>query len=473
MTEQIIRQLSRELNIQQWQAENTVGLLAEGATIPFIARYRKEQTGSLDDTQLREFGERLAYLENLAKRKEEVISSIEGMGQMTPELLAAIGKAAVLVEVEDLYRPYRPKRRTRASMAKERGLEPLALYLLEQKKDSDPAAEAEKYVDEEKGVPDSEAALAGAMDIIAETVSDDADVRGKLRAYLMRTGRVVTVAAKDEDSVYANYYDFDEAAARIPGYRILAIDRGEREGFLKVSLEADSSQPLDIIYDRLVTGESPAKQYLLDAGADAYSRLVFPSLENEIRGVLTERAADAAIKVFGENLQQLLMQPPVKDRVVLGLDPAYRTGCKIAVVDATGRVLDTVVVYPTPPQKKVEEASRILKALIKKHGVTVISIGNGTASRESESFVAGLIGEIDGRVSYMVVSEAGASVYSASKLAAEEFPEFDVSLRSAVSIARRIQDPLAELVKIDPKAIGVGQYQHDMPKAKLSGALEG
>jgi uncharacterized protein len=469
----ITAELAKELNIEVWQVENTRGLLGEGATIPFIARYRKEVTGSLDDTQLRNLHERLTYLENLEKRKEEVIASIEGQEKMTPELLHAIQNATVLVEVEDLYRPYKPKRRTRASMAREKGLEPLADYLLAQAQNADPAAEAERYVNIELGVEDAAAALAGARDILAEQVSDNADLRGKLRAYLMRVGIIRTIAATKEDSVYAMYYDYSEPLGRIPGHRILAIDRGEREGFLKVSIEAEDAPPLGTIADFLVKRESPCKPHLLEAGNDAYSRLVFPSLENEIRGLLTEKAADDAIKVFGENLHQLLMQPPVKDRVVLGLDPAYRTGCKIAVVDATGRVLDTTVVYPTVPQKKVEEAKRTLKALIKKHGVTVISIGNGTASRESEIFVAEMIAELDTPVSYMVVSEAGASVYSASKLAAEEFPEFDVSLRSAVSIARRIQDPLAELVKIDPKAIGVGQYQHDMPKAKLSTALGG
>jgi uncharacterized protein len=469
----ITTQLAKELHIEVWQVENTRGLLGEGATIPFIARYRKEVTGSLDDTQLRNLHERLTYLENLEKRKEEVIATIEGQEKMTPELLHAIQNATVLVEVEDLYRPYKPKRRTRASMAREKGLEPLADYLLAQAQNADPAAEAERYVSAELGVEDAAAALAGARDILAELVSDNADLRGKLRAYLMRVGVLRTLAATKEDSVYAMYYDYTEPLNRIPGHRILAIDRGEREGFLKVSIEAEEKLPLNAIADFLIKRDSPCKPHLLEAGEDAYSRLVFPSLENEIRGLLTEKAADDAIKVFGENLHQLLMQPPVKDRVVLGLDPAYRTGCKIAVVDATGRVLDTTVVYPTVPQKKVEEAKRTLKAFIKKHGVTVISIGNGTASRESEIFVAEMISELDSPVSYMVVSEAGASVYSASKLAAEEFPEFDVSLRSAVSIARRIQDPLAELVKIDPKAIGVGQYQHDMPKAKLSTALGG
>lgn len=469
----IAEQLAKEFSIQLWQVENTIKLLEEGATIPFIARYRKEVTGSLDDTQLRDLYERLTYLENLSKRKEEVIASIEALDKMTPELLTSIQNASALVEVEDLYRPYRPKRRTRASMARDRGLEPLADYLLAQAPDSDPQTEAAAFVDEEKGVADEAAALAGAMDIIAETISDNADIRKELRAFLLRTGVVKTVAAKDEDSVYATYYDYDEPVAKIPGHRILAINRGEREEFLKVSIQADTQICLDTIYSALITGESPAKPWLLEAGADAFSRLVFPSLENEIRGILTERAADSAIKVFGENLHQLLMQPPVKDRVVLGLDPAYRTGCKIAVVDATGLVLDTTVVYPTPPQKKVDEAKRVLKGLIQKHGVSIISIGNGTASRESELFVAELISELDAPCSYMVVSEAGASVYSASKLAAEEFPEFDVSLRSAVSIARRIQDPLAELVKIDPKAIGVGQYQHDMPAAQLSTTLGG
>ncbi len=470
----INQQLAKELGLEQWQVDAAVELIQGGATIPFIARYRKEVTGSLDDTVLRDLSERLVYLQNLQKRKEEVSASIAEQEKLTPELAAAIEKAQTLAEVEDLYRPYKPKRRTRASMARERGLEPLALTLLEQKREmADPLLLAEEYVDEEKEVPDAAAALQGAMDIVAETVSDNAEIRKKLRSYLSRKAEIKTVAAKEEDSVYSMYYDFQEPYGKLPGHRILAINRGEKEGFLKVSLVADPQEALGFLYDAVLKGESPAKEWLVKAMDDSYSRLIFPSLENELRGMLTEKAQDSAIDVFKENLSQLLMQPPLKDRVVLGLDPAYRTGCKIAVVDATGKVLDTTVVYPTPPQNKVEEAKRVLKGLIQKHGVNVISIGNGTASGESERFVAQLIGELPQKVSYMVVSEAGASVYSASKLAAEEFPEFDVSLRSAISIARRIQDPLAELVKIDPKAIGVGQYQHDMPPAKLDASLGG
>lgn len=470
----INQQLATELGLQQWQVDATVQLIEEGATIPFIARYRKEVTGSLDDTVLRNLSERLGYLQNLQKRKEEVTSAIAEQEKLTPELAAAIENAQTLAEVEDLYRPYKPKRRTRASIARERGLEPLALTLLEQKQDmADPLLLAEEYVDEEKQLPDVAAVLQGAMDIIAEMVSDNAGIRSKLRSYLSQKAEIKTVAAKEEDSVYSMYYDFQEPYQKIPGHRVLAINRGEKEGFLKVSLVADAREALRLIYDSVLTGESPAKDWIVKAIDDSYSRLIFPSLENELRGALTEKAQDSAIEVFKENLTQLLMQPPLKDRVVLGLDPAYRTGCKIAVVDATGKVLDTTVIYPTPPQNKIEESKRILKELIAKHGVNVISIGNGTASKESELFVAELIGELPQKVSYMVVSEAGASVYSASKLAAEEFPEFDVSLRSAVSIARRIQDPLAELVKIDPKAIGVGQYQHDMPPAKLDASLGG
>jgi len=470
----IHQQLAIELGLQQWQVDATVQLIEGGATIPFIARYRKEVTGSLDDTVLRNLSERLGYLQNLQKRKEEVTSAIAEQEKLTPELAAAIENAQTLAEVEDLYRPYKPKRRTRASIARERGLEPLALTLLEQKKDmADPLLLAEDYVDAEKQLPDVASVLQGAMDIVAEMVSDDAGIRSKLRSYFSQKAEIKTVAAREEDSVYSMYYDFQEPYQKIPGHRVLAINRGEKEGFLKVSLVADAQEALRLIYDSVLLGESPAKEWIVKAIDDSYSRLIFPSLENELRGALTEKAQDSAIEVFKENLTQLLMQPPLKDRVVLGLDPAYRTGCKIAVVDATGKVLDTTVIYPTPPQNKIEESKRILKELIAKHGVNVISIGNGTASKESELFVAELIGELPQKVSYMVVSEAGASVYSASKLAAEEFPEFDVSLRSAVSIARRIQDPLAELVKIDPKAIGVGQYQHDMPPAKLDASLGG
>ncbi|WRS26786.1 Tex family protein [Oscillospiraceae bacterium MB08-C2-2] len=470
----IAQQLTKEFSLQGWQVDNTMALIEEGATIPFIARYRKEQTGSLDDNVLRELSTRLTYLQNLEKRKGEVLASIEGQEKLTPELEKAISACSTLVEVEDLYRPYKQKRRTRASMAREKGLEPLAQLLLEQKKEPDPALAAQAYVSEEKGVETPEQALAGAMDIIAEGLSDDAELRKRLRALFFREGILSTKAAKEaQDSVYTMYYEYSEPVNKLPGHRILAINRGEKDSFLKVSLEVDKEKCLAQMIPQLIKGESPCRPYLLAACEDAFARLIFPSLENEVRGQLTEKAAEAAIKVFAANLHQLLMQPPVKDRVVLGLDPAYRTGCKIAVVDGTGKVLDTTVVYPTPPQNKKEEATRVLTGLIQKHGVSLISIGNGTASRESELFVVELIGKIGGELSYIVVSEAGASVYSASKLAAEEFPEFDVSLRSAVSIARRIQDPLAELVKIDPKAIGVGQYQHDMPPARLDDSLGG
>lgn len=474
----IAQKIADELSLKLTQVESAIGLIDEGATIPFIARYRKEVTGSLDDTQLRALDDRLAYLRGLEQRKLDVLSSIESQEKLTPELEQAIKNASTLVEVEDLYRPYKQKRRTRASVARERGLEPLAEMLNEQRNDmGDPLVLAEDFVDAEKEVETAEDALAGAMDIIAEQISDSADIRKDLRDLMMRRGEIVTTAATEEDSVYAIYYEFNESCRTIPGHRILAINRGEREDMLKVSVQVDSDMAVGVIHNYLLKKgceNSPARKYLIDAAADSYTRLLFPSMENEIRNLLTEKAAEAAIVVFAENLNQLLMQPPVKDRVVLGLDPAYRTGCKIAVVDGTGKVLDTTVIYPTPPVNKIAEAKVKLKQLIKTHNVSLISIGNGTASKESEIFVAELIAEIpEHEVAYMVVSEAGASVYSASKLAAEEFPEFDVSLRSAVSIARRIQDPLAELVKIDPKAIGVGQYQHDMPKARLDQSLGG
>ena len=470
----IIKMIAQELGVEPEQVEATVGLIDEGATIPFIARYRKEITGSLDDTQLRNLFDRLTYLRGLEKRKEEVSASIEGQEKMTDEIRAAIARATTLVEVEDIYRPYKQKRRTRASMARERGLEPLAEVLLAQKPEMQaPMLLAEAFVNDEKAVPDAEAALAGAMDIIAEMVSDDADIRGKLRLYLVKNGKLVTRAATKEESVYDMYYEYEEGCAKIPGHRVLAINRGEKEGALKVSLEALPDWPLSVIRASLIRCESPAAPYLKAAGEDSYNRLLFPSLENEVRNMLTERSQEAAMEVFAKNLEQLLMQPPVKGSVVLGLDPAYRTGCKVAVVDETGKVLDTTVIYPTPPQSKVKEAMHVLQGFVEKHGVTIISIGNGTASRETEIFAAEFIAQSGCKISYMVVSEAGASVYSASKLAAEEFPEFDVSLRSAVSIARRIQDPLAELVKIDPKAIGVGQYQHDMPKNRLDMSLGG
>ena len=474
----ILLKLRQEFNLRPEQAENVVKLIDDGNTIPFIARYRKEMTGSLDDQVLREMDERLTYLRSLDKRREEVLASIEAQEKLTPELAAAIEKAVTLAEIEDLYRPYKPKRRTRGSVAREKGLEPLAALLLLQKPEVDPLSEAAAYVSEEKGVSSAEEALAGAQDILAEDMSDDAALRKDLRAFLFRTGRIVSSAdekakAKDTKGVYTMYYDFSEAVNRMAGHRVLACDRGEKDGVLKISLEANTAEAVGLITASAVRGSSPSSTLVAEAAADAYERLIFPSLEREIRSQLTERAATAAIKVFAVNLRQLLLQPPVKDSVVLGLDPAYRTGCKIAVVDGTGKVLDTTVIYPTPPQSRIPEAKATLKRLIEKHNVTVISIGNGTASKESEMFVASLLSEIDRPLSYMVVSEAGASVYSASKLAAEEFPQFGVSLRSAVSIARRLQDPLAELVKIDPTAIGVGQYQHDMPKKQLGEALDG
>lgn len=472
----LILQLAQELSLRESQVESAVKLLDEGNTVPFIARYRKEATGSLDDNQLRDLADRLTYLRNLDKRREEIRDSIEGQGALTEELAQAIAAAKTLAALEDLYLPYKKKRRTRAMMAKEKGLEPLALKFFEQTGAALPQVLAEPFVDAEKGVETVEDAIAGAKDIIAEMISDDAAVRGALRAFLYRTAclRSVALAENTEQGVYSMYYDFSEPVNKVAGYRVLAIDRGERESVLKVSIACDM-QAAEQELERMVVkkGFSPSIYVVREAAADALTRLIFPSLERELRTSLTENAAEQAIKVFALNLKPLLMQPPVKGQVTLGLDPAYRTGCKIAVVDATGRVLDTTVVYPTPPQSKVEEAAAKLKALIKKHNVSTISIGNGTASKESEIFVANLIKELDTPVSYMVVSEAGASVYSASKLAAEEFPQYDVSLRSAVSIARRLQDPLAELVKIDPKAIGVGQYQHDMPKNRLDSALGG
>jgi len=469
---EIMEKLAGEFKIKPQYAENIVRLIEEGNTIPFIARYRKEQTGSMDDQLLHEFADRLAYLKNLEKRREEVRAAIEEAGGLTDELSASLSAAATLAEIEDIYRPFRPKRRTRASVARERGLEPLALAVLEQRPDSpDPLALAAGYVDAEKGVETAEDALAGACDIIAETASDSADVRKALREYFTAEGLLTVKAAREEDSVYRMYYDFSEAVRRLPGHRVLAIDRGEKEGYLRVSLTADGDRALAMVCEHFVRDGSPCTETVRAACADAYARLLFPSIEREVRSALTEYAAESAIKVFAVNLRNLLMQPPVKGHVVLGFDPGNRTGCKAAVVDGTGRVLDTAVIYPTPPHNKKEEAADILLNLIEKHGVTVIAIGNGTASRESEAFIAGLIREQGLDVKYMVVSEAGASVYSASRLAAEEFPELDVSLRSAVSIARRLQDPLAELVKIDPKAIGVGQYQHDMPQNRLSQAL--
>ncbi len=468
----IEQELAKELQISVGQVENTVRLIDEGNTIPFIARYRKEMTGSLDDTVLRNLEERLHYLRSLLTRKNEIQEAIDGQGKLTREIIDSLERAKTLAEVEDIYRPYRPKRMTRAMLAKKRGLEPLAeKILLGQQHPFDVYQAAQEYIGEE--VADSSAAIQGAQDILAERISDRADLRGTLRNYIKRTGSIQSEQASEENPVYEQYYEFTQAISKIVPHRILALNRGEKEGCLKVSVHVDDVRAKEFLYREYVKGDNACSSLVREACEDSYSRLIFPALEREIRNELTELADTQAIKVFGENLRQLLLQPPVKGCVTLGLDPAYRTGCKIAVVDETGKVLDTTVIYPTPPQNKTEEAKKILKGLIRKYGVQVISIGNGTASRESEQFVAELLHEIDQPVSYMVVSEAGASVYSASKLAAEEFPQYDVSLRSAVSIARRLQDPLAELVKIDPKAIGVGQYQHDMPKKQLDAALDG
>ncbi|MCL2055188.1 MAG: RNA-binding transcriptional accessory protein [Oscillospiraceae bacterium] len=471
----INKNLSVEFKLNQSQIDNTVALIDEGKTIPFIARYRKELTGSLDDTQLREIYDRLNYLRNLQKRKEEVFASIEAQGKMTDEIAAAIEKAAALVEVEDIYRPFKPKRKTRASVAREKGLEPLAELILNQDINVHPEKEAEAYVDAEKGVDDTKAALQGAMDIIAETLSDDAELRKALRVLLFKSGFITSKAADaEEETVYKNYYDFSEPVFKIAGHRILAIDRGEREEKLKVGIEIGEAECLKIITGKYVKNKSESAELVNLACEDGFKRLIFPSVEREIRAELTEKASESAIKVFASNLKQLLLQPPVKNNVTLGLDPGYRTGCKLAVVDGNGKVLETGVAFITTGEKhKIESGKIMIGNMLKKHHVTVIAIGNGTASRESEVFIADLVKGMPHKISYMVVSEAGASVYSASKLAAEEFPDYDVSLRSAVSIARRLQDPLAELVKIDPKAIGVGQYQHDMPKARLGEALTG
>ena len=471
--------LCDQFHLQPWQVNNVIQLLDEGNTIPFIARYRKEAHGTLDDQVIRELSERLDYLRNLQKRKVEVGEAIAAQEAMTGELQAALDAAATLAEVEDIYRPYRPKRMTRATKAKERGLEPLAQRIYAQEKDSPyPIDMAAEFVNPEKEVETPEDALAGALDIIAEEISDDAGIRRRLRVIALSQGVVVSRAAKpDEDSVYSQYYDYREPAAKIAGHRVLAIDRGEREEFLKVSLELDQDKAMNIVNSVALKGPSPCYEAVSEAALDAYTRLIFPSVERELRSTLSENAQEAAIKVFSVNLRNLLMQPPVKGKVAMGLDPGYRTGCKVAVVDATGRVLDTGVIYPTHSQSRVQEAKALVSRMIQKYQVEVIAIGNGTASKETEMFTAEVLSNLPQqdkeRCAYMVVSEAGASVYSASKLAAEEFPQFDLTLRSAVSIARRLQDPLAELVKIDPKAIGVGQYQHDMPKKRLDEALGG
>ena len=472
----IIQILARELGRSEAHVENVVRLIDEGNTIPFIARYRKELHGAMDDTALRTLADRLQYLRNLDKRREEVKSAIEGQGKLTEELSAAIDAAATLAEVEDLYRPYKQKRRTRATVAREKGLEPLAELLFAQAADG-PAPEeaAGAFIDPEKGVETAEDALQGASDIIAERISDDADIRKRLRELVWKKGYLVSAAAakEPEDTVYRLYYAFRSPLNRVQGHQVLAINRGEREGVLKVSVEMEREAALIPVRRAVLNPGAPAMAFVRAAAEDAYDRLIFPSVEREMRGLLTEQADEGAIKMFGLNLKPLLMQPPVKGFVTMGLDPGYRNGCKVAVVDATGKVLDTAVVYPTFSQRKKEEAIDALAKLIRRHGVAHIAIGNGTASRETEQMAVELIQRLGGGVSYMIVNEAGASVYSASKLAAEEFPDYDVNLRSAVSIARRLQDPLAELVKIDPKSIGVGQYQHDMPQARLDETLSG
>ena len=468
----IIEQLARELNRPAEHIENVVRLLDEGNTIPFIARYRKELHGSMDDTALRTLEERLAYLRNLTERKESVKASIAEQEKLTDELAAAIDAAQTLAEVEDLYRPYKPKRRTRATVAKEKGLEPLAALLFAQERDCPrPEEAAADYLSAEKGVETVADALQGANDIVAEWISDDAAIRRSLRELLEKRGTLRSLAATEEDSVYRLYYDFEQPLSRIQGHQILAVNRGEKEKMLSATVLLDRELALPLLRRAVVKPGSAAMEFVKAAAEDAYDRLIYPSLEREMRAALTDKASEGAIKMFALNLKPLLMQPPVKGHVTMGLDPGYAHGCKVAVIDATGKVLDTTVVYPTYGERQKNEAITKLAQLVKKHGVEHIAIGNGTASRETEQMTVELIHRVGGGLSYMIVSEAGASVYSASKLAAEEFPQFDVNLRSAVSIARRLQDPLAELVKIDPKAIGVGQYQHDMPQKELDASL--
>ncbi|MDY4840591.1 MAG: Tex family protein [Lachnospiraceae bacterium] len=471
----IIEKLAEELQIKTKQVKAAVELIDEGNTIPFIARYRKEATGALNDEVLRNLFERLNYLRNLEEKKEQVLSSIEEQGKLTPELKEQILAAETMVVVDDLYRPYRPKRRTRATIAKEKGLEPLANIISLQMTKNTVEEEAKKFIDKEKEVNSIEEAIAGAKDIIAEHISDEADYRIRIRELTMKEGMLTSTAKdKEAESVYEMYYEFAESIAKLAGHRILALNRGENEKILTVKVEAPEEQILRYLEKQVITKKNPnTTPVLKEAIEDSYTRLIAPAIEREIRNDLTERAQDGAIRVFGKNLEQLLMQPPIANQVVLGWDPAFRTGCKLAVVDATGKVLDTTVIYPTAPQNKVEEAKSVLKKLIAKYHITLISLGNGTASRESEQVIVSLLKEIPEKVQYVIVNEAGASVYSASKLATEEFPNFDVGQRSATSMARRLQDPLAELVKIDPKSIGVGQYQHDMNQKKLSEALGG
>lgn len=469
----ILKKLREEFGITQSQAENTVRLLDEGNTIPFIARYRKEMTGSLDDQIIRQLSERLIALRNLEDRRTQVWTAIAGQGRLTDALAAKLDAAQTQTEIEDIYRPFRPKRRTRASIAKEKGLQPLADMIWGQKLIGTPEEAAKAFVDSGQGVDTVLDAINGAMDILAEQISDDADLRKLLREETIKCGAIVSKKTKDEPSVYEMYYDYREPLKKAAGHRVLAMNRGEKEGFLSVKIEGEEERLLQRMEKRLIRRSSDTADILREVIADSYKRLIAPSLEREIRNDLTEQAEEAAIGVFRENLRQLLLQPPISGKVVLALDPAYRTGCKIAVIDATGKPLETTVVYPTPPQNKTAEAEKKLLGLIEKYGVDLISIGNGTASRESELFVAEMLKKTSRRVQYIIANEAGASVYSASKLGAEEFPDYDVSLRSAVSIGRRIQDPLAELVKIDPKSIGVGQYQHDMNQKRLGEALGG
>ena len=473
----INQKITEELGVKLWQVEAAVKLIDEGNTIPFIARYRKEATGTLDDEQLRKLYERLVYLRNLEEKKEQVLASIEEQGKLTEELKKQILEAQTQVVVEDLYRPYRPKRRTRATIAKEKGLEPLATLIMLQKTKESLEEAAKQYINEEKGVANVQEALEGARDIIAENISDEADYRSWIRKQTMQKGHIIS-SAKDEkaESVYENYYEFDEPVNRLAGYRTLALNRGEKEKFLTVKIEAPQEDILRYLEKKIVRGDNlSTTQILKEAIEDSYKRLIAPAIEREIRGELTEKAEDGAIEVFGKNLEQLLMQPPIVGHTVLGWDPAFRTGCKLAVVDPTGKVVDTTVIYPTAPTtpQKIQAAKDTLKKLIAKYNISLISVGNGTASRESEMIIVDLLKEIPQKVQYIIVNEAGASVYSASKLATEEFPNFDVGQRSAASIARRLQDPLAELVKIDPKSIGVGQYQHDMNQKKLNDTLSG
>ena len=477
----IIETLAKEFSLKVSQVEATVSLIDDGNTIPFIARYRKEVTGSLDDTVLRNLDDRLKYLRNLETRKAEVSALIDGQGKLTPEITEALEKAQTITEVEDIYRPYKPKRETRASLARKKGLEPLANLILEQKDSYSPALEvvANDYItteneDKKLHVKTAEDALNGAKDIICEDISDNADYRKAIRRLTVEHGLVISKQAKDEDSVYSSYYDYNESVKKIPGHRVLAINRGEKEEFLKVSIQIDKDIILNYLYSQLITNsQSPAKKYIEEAIIDSYDRLIAPSVEREIRTDLFDSASEGAIKLFSDNLKNLLMGAPLKGKTVLGYDPGYRTGCKLAVVDKTGKVIDTAVIFPTKPREDIEGSKAVVTRLIKRYGVDVVAIGNGTASKESEIFIAGVLRELAGDKKYIMVSEAGASVYSASKLGAEEFPDFDVTQRSAVSIARRLQDPLAELVKIDPKSIGVGQYQHDMKQARLDEALGG